>query len=97
LAFDRKEAKLHGEGGNFIGNLEGKQVLIIDDVLTAGTAIKGTVDYLKKNNATLVAALVAFDREEKNKSGNLYRSLLTQDGINIYSIAKFSDLDLKNV
>ena len=97
LAFDRKEAKLHGEGGNFIGNLEGKQVLIIDDVLTAGTAIKGTVEYLKKNNATLVAALVAFDREEKNKSGNLYRSLLTQDGINIYSIAKFSDLDLKNV
>ena len=97
LAFDRKEAKLHGEGGNFIGNLEGKQVLIIDDVLTAGTAIKGTVDYLKKNNATLVAALVAFDREEKNKSGNLYKSLLTQDGINIYSIAKFSDLDLKNV
>ena len=97
LAFDRKEAKLHGEGGNFIGNLEGKQVLIIDDVLTAGTAIKGTVDYLKKNNATLVAALVAFDREEKNESGNLYRSLLTQDGINIYSIAKFSDLDLKNV
>ena len=97
LAFDRKEAKLHGEGGNFIGNLEGKQVLIIDDVLTAGTAIKGTVDYLKKNNATLVAALVAFDREEKNESGNLYKSLLTQDGINIYSIAKFSDLDLKNV
>ena len=97
LAFDRKEAKLHGEGGNFIGNLEGKQVLIIDDVLTAGTAIKGTVDYLKKNNATLVAALVAFDREEKNESGNLYKSLLTQNGINIYSIAKFSDLDLKNV
>ena len=97
LAFDRKEAKLHGEGGNFIGNLEGKQVLIIDDVLTAGTAIKGTVDYLKKNNATLVAALVAFDREEKNESGNLYKSLLTQDGINIFSIAKFSDLDLKNV
>ena len=97
LAFDRKEEKLHGEGGEFIGNLEGKQVLIIDDVLTAGTAIKGTVDYLEKNNATLSAALVAFDREEKNEAGNLYKSLLTEEGIKIFSIAKFSDLSLKNV
>ena len=94
MAFDRKEVKLHGEGGSLIGNLEGNQVLIIDDVLTAGTAIKGTVDFLEKNNAKLVAAVVAFDREEKNEEGKLYKSLLNQEGVKIFSIAKFSDLSL---
>lgn len=94
LAFDRKEVKLHGEKGNLIGDLEGNQVLIIDDVLTAGTAIKGTVDFLEENNAKLVGAVVAFDREEKNEEGKLYKSLLNQEGVKIFSIAKFSDLSL---
>ena len=94
LDFDRKEEKLHGEGGEFIGLLKNKKVLIIDDVLTAGTAIRGTVEYLKKNDADLVAALVAFDREEKNAEGKSYKSSLSDEGIAIYSIASFSDLEL---
>ena len=42
----------------------------------------------------LVAAVVAFDREEKNEEGKLYKSLLNQEGVKIFSIAKFSDLSL---
>lgn len=95
--FDRKEVKLHGEGGDFIGTLKDKKVLVIDDVLTAGTAIQGAVEYLNKNNAKLIAALVAFDREEKDENSNSYRSNLNKEGVKIYSIAKFSDLNLKNV
>ena len=92
--FDRKETKLHGEGGDFIGTLKDKKVLVIDDVLTAGTAIKGALNYLNNNDAKLIAALVAFDREEKDENGNSYRSNLNQEGVKVYSIAKFSDLNL---
>ena len=63
-------------------------------MLTAGTAIRGTVEYLKKNDADLVAALVAFDREEKNAEGKSYKSSLSDEGITIYSVASFSDLEL---
>ena len=92
--FDRKETKLHGEGGDFIGTLKDKKVLVIDDVLTAGTDIKGALNYLNNNDAKLIAALVAFDREEKDENGNSYRSNLNQAGVKVYSIAKFSDLNL---
>ena len=71
-----------------------KKVLVIDDVLTAGTAIKGALNYLNNNDAKLIAALVAFDREEKDENGNSYRSNLNQEGVKVYSIAKFSDLNL---
>ena len=79
----------------FIGTLKDKKVLVIDDVLTAGTAIKkGALDYLNNNDAKLIAALVAFDREEKDENGNSYRFNLNQEGVKVYSIAKFSDLNL---
>ena len=93
LIFDRKEIKDHGEGGKLIGDISGKKILIIDDVLTAGTAIKETFEIIQQNNAKAVGAIVALDRMEKNTNSltfqeNLEKSLF----IPILSIATFEDL-----
>lgn len=65
-AFDRKEAKDHGEGGNIVGApLRGKRVLIVDDVVTAGTAKREAVDKIRKEGGIVVGILVALDRQEK--------------------------------
>jgi len=70
-AFNRKEAKDHGEGGNIVGaSMAGKRVLIIDDVITAGTAIREAVDIIKAEQAEPVGVLIALDRQEKGQ-GNL--------------------------
>ena len=67
-AFNRKEAKDHGEGGNIVGaSMEGKRVLIIDDVITAGTAIREAVDIIKNQQAEPVGVLIALDRQEKGQ------------------------------
>ena len=92
LVFDRKEIKDHGEGGSLIGRLESKKVLIIDDVLTAGTAIKNSLKIIKKEKADLSAVMVALDREEKDENNNFYRDNLNKEGIKIFSIAKISEL-----
>ena len=93
LVFDRKEIKDHGEGGSLIGTLKSKKVLIIDDVLTAGTAIKNSLKIIKNEKADLTAVLVALDREEKDESNNFYRDNLNKEGIKIFSIAKISELN----
>lgn len=67
-AFNRKEAKAHGEGGNIVGApLQGQRVLIIDDVITAGTAIREAVDIIKAEKAEPVGVLIALDRQEKGQ------------------------------
>ena len=96
LVFDRKEIKDHGEGGSLIGTLKSKKVLIIDDVLTAGTAIKNSLKIIKNEKADLSAVVVALDREEKDESNNFYRDNLNKEGIKIFSIAKISELNLLN-
>lgn len=64
-AFNRKEAKDHGEGGNMVGmELSGKRVLIVDDVITAGTAIRESVTLIRKLGGEVVGILVALDRQE---------------------------------
>lgn len=63
--FNRKEAKDHGEGGTLVGSMTGR-VLVIDDVITAGTAIRESIDILKKQKDTqLAGVIVAMDRQEK--------------------------------
>lgn len=65
--FNRKEKKDHGEGGNLVGSaLEGK-VMLVDDVITAGTAIREAMDIVKANGAELSGVLIALDRQEKGK------------------------------
>lgn len=65
--FNRKEAKSHGEGGNLVGApLEGR-VLIIDDVITAGTAIREVMDIINQAGATPAGTLIALNRQEKGK------------------------------
>mmetsp|Transcript_8002 Transcript_8002/g.12188 ORF Transcript_8002/g.12188 Transcript_8002/m.12188 type:complete len:492 (-) Transcript_8002:1216-2691(-) len=64
-AYNRKEAKDHGEGGDLVGApLIGKRVLLVDDVISAGTAIRESAKILTRAQATLVAACVALDRQE---------------------------------
>ncbi|KAF4971669.1 hypothetical protein FZEAL_9777 [Fusarium zealandicum] len=65
-SFDRKEAKDHGEGGNIVGApLKGKKVLIVDDVITAGTAKREAIDKIRKEGGIVAGIVVALDRMEK--------------------------------
>lgn len=65
--FNRKEKKDHGEGGNLVGaELTGK-VMLVDDVITAGTAIRESMEIVEANGASLAGVLIALDRQEKGK------------------------------
>ncbi len=65
--FNRKEAKQHGEGGQLVGaNLTGR-VLIIDDVITAGTAIREVMSLIQQHNASPAGVIIALDRQEKGQ------------------------------
>lgn len=65
-SFNRKEVKDHGEGGLMVGeSMKGKKVVIIDDVITAGTAIREAIDIIKAQGGELVGIIVAIDRQEK--------------------------------
>lgn len=65
FAFNRKEAKDHGEGGRIVGSPLQGRVLIVDDVITAGTAIRESIDIIKAAGATPCGVLLALDRQEK--------------------------------
>jgi len=65
FAFNRKEAKDHGEGGLLVGAPLKGRVLIIDDVITAGTSVRESVEIINAANATPAAVLIALDRQEK--------------------------------
>lgn len=65
-AFNRKEAKPHGEGGTTVGmDLRGKRVLVVDDVITAGTAVREAVALIEAAGGTLAGVVVALDRQER--------------------------------
>lgn len=64
-AFNRKEVKDHGEGGQIVGTTLGGKVLIVDDVITAGTAIRESIAMIKNHDATPIGILVALDRQER--------------------------------
>ncbi len=64
--YNRKEAKTHGEGGNLVGaNVQGKAVWVLDDVITAGTAMREVVEILEQAGASVAGIIVALDRKEK--------------------------------
>ncbi len=92
-AFNRKEAKDHGEGGNIVGAKLAGKVLIVDDVITAGTAIREAVDIIESAGAKTCAVLIALDRQEKGKAElSAIQEVQRDYGINVYSIITMSDL-----
>jgi orotate phosphoribosyltransferase len=92
-AFNRKEAKDHGEGGLIVGAELDGNVLIVDDVITAGTAIREAVDIIQAEGATTSAVLIALDRQEKGKSELSAIQEVNRDyGIDVFSIITMSDL-----
>ncbi|WP_086982041.1 orotate phosphoribosyltransferase [Vibrio aphrogenes] len=91
--FNRKEAKDHGEGGNLVGNpLEGR-IMLVDDVITAGTAIRESMEIIKANAADLAGVLVAIDRQEKGKGELSAIQEVERDfGCAVISIISLGDL-----
>ena len=91
--FNRKEAKDHGEGGNIVGHpLEG-DILIIDDVITAGTAIREAKDIINANGAKTKGVVVALDRQEKGKGElSAIQEVEQNFGIAVVSIINLSHI-----
>ncbi len=91
--FNRKEAKDHGEGGNLVGAPLQGRVLIIDDVITAGTAIREVMDIIGKTAAKPAAVIVALDRQEKGKGELSAIQEVERDyGIPVLSIVNLTQL-----
>jgi orotate phosphoribosyltransferase len=65
--FNRKETKKHGEGGNLVGARLAGRVLIIDDVITAGTAVREAIDIIQSAGATPAGVVIALDRQERGR------------------------------
>lgn len=65
--FNRKEAKTHGEGGNLVGSPLTGDVMLVDDVITAGTAIRESMQLIEANKANLAGVLIALDRQERGQ------------------------------
>ena len=91
--FNRKEAKDHGEGGNLVGSaLEGR-IMLVDDVITAGTAIRESMEIIKANGADLAGVLVAIDRQEKGKGElSAIQEVECDFGCAVISIVSLGDL-----
>jgi orotate phosphoribosyltransferase len=91
--FNRKEAKTHGEGGSLVGSeLKGK-VMLVDDVITAGTAIRESMQIINAHNAQLAGVLIALDRQEKGQGELSAIQEVERDfGCQIVSIIKLADL-----
>jgi orotate phosphoribosyltransferase len=93
VTFNRKEVKLHGEGGGLIGApLQGK-ILIIDDVITAGTAKREAIDIIRKENATVAGVLIALDRQEKGLGElSAVQELERTMDVPVFSIVNLNDI-----
>ena len=92
VCFDRKEEKKHGEGGVLIGSVKNKRVLIIDDVLTAGTALKNSIQIIQEAGGTVSAAIIALDRQEQDGGKQISDKLAGELNIPIYSISNLENL-----
>ena len=96
LAFNRKEAKAHGEGGNLIGaTLAGKRVLIVDDVMTAGTAIREALATIAAAGGIPAGIFIALDRQERagdDDPQSAAQAVATEHGIAVVAVAGLDDL-----
>ena len=93
FAFNRKEAKDHGEGGTIIGSALSARVLIVDDVITAGTAIRESADLIRKAGAILAGVVLALDRQERGRGDqSAVQEVEATFGVRCVSIITLSDL-----
>ncbi len=94
FAFNRKEAKDHGEGGTIVGRALQGRVLIVDDVITAGTAIRESIDIIRAAGATPAGVLLALDREERGRDSgrSAVEEVREQFGLPVVSILTLTAL-----
>ncbi len=94
IAFNRKEAKTHGEGGQLIGAPLVGRVLIVDDVITAGTAIGESVELITAAGASPCGVLIALDRQERGNDSQLSASaqVSRRSGMPVIAVATLDDL-----
>jgi orotate phosphoribosyltransferase len=98
FAFNRKEAKDHGEGGTLVGAPLRGRVVIVDDVISAGTSVRESVELIRAQGATPAAVLIALDRQERGGTAEAPTATsATQEvarlyGIPVLSIASLADL-----
>ena len=93
VAFNRKEAKDHGEGGLLIGAPLRGRVLIVDDVISAGTATRESLALIREKNAAAAGVLIALDREERGSGPLSAAQEVTQEfGIPVIAIARLTEL-----
>jgi orotate phosphoribosyltransferase len=92
-AFNRKEAKDHGEGGSIVGAPLAGRVLIVDDVITAGTAIRESADIIRGHGAIPVGVLIALDREERGQGErSAVQEVQEVLGLPVVSVLRLRDL-----
>lgn len=92
-AFNRKEAKEHGEGGRLVGARLTKHTFIVDDVITAGTAIREVMDLIHESGGNVAGALVAIDRQEKGESElSAIQEIEKEYGVPVVSVVKLDDI-----
>jgi orotate phosphoribosyltransferase len=92
-AYNRKEAKRHGEGGMVVGAALHGRVLIVDDVITAGTAVRESLELIRAGGAEPVGVALALDREERGQGAlSAVQELERDQGLKCVSIVTLSDL-----
>jgi orotate phosphoribosyltransferase len=92
-AFNRKEAKDHGEGGNIVGHPLRGDILIIDDVITAGTAIRESMDVIHAQGARPAGVVIALDRQERGKGERSAIQEVESDyGLSVAAIVRLEEL-----
>ena len=98
FAYNRKEAKDHGEGGTIVGARLAGKVVIVDDVISAGTSVRESVDMIRAAGAEPAAVLIALDRMERSgtdgalSEGSAVQQVAQEFGIPVISIASLDDL-----
>lgn len=91
--FNRKEAKAHGEGGNLVGAPLSGRAMIVDDVITAGTAIREVMEIIHSHNAQAAGVLIALNRQERGKGElSAIQEVEQEYAIPVISIVSLSDV-----
>ena len=93
FAFNRKDAKDHGEGGSIVGSPLSGRVLILDDVITAGTSVRESVEIIRGAGATACGVLIALDRQERGEGDrSAVEEVAARFDTPVYPIIRLADI-----